>query len=336
MRTNDSRKLSIAELNERRRLVAACLKSGKTQKATAELCGMSEVTVRKIKKLYAEGGLKAVPVKHPGRPKDIGRVLTKEQERDAQKVIADRTPDQIKLPYALWTRQAVREMIQRRYDRKLAVRSVGNYLKRWGYTPQKPLQRAYEQNPHAVRRWLDDEFPAIKARARAEGAEINWGDETGLRSDDVRGRSYALKGKTPTIRVNQRRHGCSVISVVNNKGAMRWMVFHGALNSQLLIKFLKRLVRSAPRKVFLILDNLRVHHSRQVKAWLERNSQAIECFFLPSYSPELNPVELANASLKHAVTTHAPARKKGQMEKVASKHLRYCVNMQVFLRFIFG
>jgi transposase len=139
----------------------------------------------------------------------------------------------------------------------------------------------------------------------------------------VRGRRFAPKGVTPTIRGNQRRHGCSVISVVSNKGEMRWMVFHGALNSQVLIKFLKRLIKDAPNKIFLVLDNLRVHHSKLVKAWLLEHQQNIECFFLPSYSPELNPVELANASLKHAVTTHAPARKRGQMEKVASAHLRH-------------
>jgi transposase len=121
--------------------VVACLKKGMAQNATAELCGMAQGT------------------------------LTKEQERDAQRVIADKTPDQLKLPYALWTRQAVREMIERRYERKLAVRSVGNYLKRWGFTPQKPLLRAYEQNPHAVRRWLEEEFPAIKDRAKAEGRQ---------------------------------------------------------------------------------------------------------------------------------------------------------------------
>jgi len=323
MRTNDSRTLSIAALNERRSQVASCLKKGMSQKETGELCGMSEVTVRKIKKLYATGGLKAVLVEKRGRPKGKGRTLTSEQEKDAQKVIADRTPDQLKLPYALWSRQAVREMIERRYDRKLSVRAVGNYLARWGYTPQKPLQKAYEQRPEAVRKWLEEEFPHITARAlEGRRADILWGDETGLRSDDVRGRSYAPRGNTPTIRVNQKRHGCSVISTVTNKGSMRWMVYHGALNATVLKKFLTRLIKGVLRKIFLIVDNLRVHHSKAVKQWLEKHHDAIEFFFLPSYSPDLNPVELANASLKQAVTTHAPARKKGQMEKVASAHLR--------------
>lgn len=323
MRTNDSRNLNLAALNERRAQVIACLKKGMTQKAAGELCGMAQGTVRKIKRLYESNGHKAVMVKKDGRPQGTGGTLTSEQERDAQKVIADRTPDQLKLPYALWNRQAVREMVEKRYDRKLAVRTVGNYLKRWGFTPQKPLQRAYEQKPQAVRTWLEQDFPLIKERAKKEGAQIQWGDETGLRSDDVRGRSYSLRGVTPEIRVHNKRHGCSIISAVTNKGGMRWMCFEGALNGQILVKFLRRLITDAPNKVFLILDNLRVHHSRYVKRWMEKYQERIELFFLPSYSPELNPVELANASLKHAVTSHAPARKKGQMEKVAHAHLRH-------------
>jgi len=293
-----------------------------TQESAGELCGMSVVTVWKIQKLHARGGLKAIVVRKTGRPVGKGRRLTSEQERDAQKVIADRTPDQLKLPYALWNRQAVRQMIEKRYERKLSVRAVGLYLERWGFTPQKPLHKAYEQQPAAVRRWQEQEYPALKSRAAREGADIHWGDETGLRSDDVRGRSYSPQGKTPVVRIRQVRHGCSVISTVTNKGQMRWMVFKGALNARILVGFLGRLIKGAARKIFLIVDNLRVHHSKPVKEWVERHSEAIELFFLPSYSPELNPVELANADLKHAVTTHAPARKKGQLERVASAHLR--------------
>ncbi len=322
MRTNDSRNLSVDALNERRRQVVECLGRGMTQVEAASLCGMSPVTVGKIARLYKAGGSKAIVVNKTGRPVGKGRRLTSEQEREAQKVIMDRTPDQLKLAYALWNRQAVREMIEQRYQRKLSIRTVGLYLERWGYTPQKPLHRAYEQQPAAVQRWKEQQYPAIKARAAQEGASIYWGDETGLRSDDVRGRSYSKQGRTPVIRVRQIRHGCSVIAAVTNTGLMRWMVFKGALNADILIVFLRRLIKGAERKIFLILDNLRVHHSNPVKEWVEQRKEAIELFFLPSYSPELNPVELANASLKHAVTTHAPARKKGQLEKVASAHLR--------------
>jgi transposase len=147
-------------------------------------------------------------------------------------------------------------------------------------------------------------------------------DETGLRSDDVRGRSYAPQGQTPVVRVNSKRQGLSVISSVTNKGKMRWKIFDGALNSDILIDFMKRLVKDAGRKVYLILDNLRVHHSKPVKAWLAKHKHAIEVFHLPSYSPELNPDEMANADLKQALTKLAPARTKLQLVKSTAKHLR--------------
>jgi hypothetical protein len=139
---------------------------------------------------------------------------------------------------------------------------MGTYLARWGFTAQKPLRRAYEQDPAAVRRWLRRDYPAIAARAKAEGGVVFWGDETGLRSDDVRGRSYAPRGRTPLVRVCHRRAGLSLISAVANKGELRWMVVDGAVKAPDLIRFLRRLIRDARRKVFLILDRLKVHRAR--------------------------------------------------------------------------
>ncbi len=199
---------------------------------------------------------------------------------------------------------------------------MGLYLSRWGFTPQKPMRRAYEQSPAAVKTWLEHDYPVIAARAKAEGAEIHWGDESGLRSDDVRGRSYAPKGQTPVVRVSNKRHGLSVISTVTNKGEMRWKIFDGALNADILIDFMRRLIRGAKKKIFLVLDNLRVHHAKPVKAWLAANKERIEVFYLPSYSPELNPDEMLNADLKQAVTKLAPARTKLQLVKATSSHLR--------------
>ena len=173
-----------------------------------------------------------------------------------------------------------------------------------------------------MKKWLEEDYPVIAARAKAEGAEIHWGDESGLRSDDVRGRGFAPRGQTPVIRVNNKRHGLSVISTVTNKGQMRWRIFDGALNTDILIDFLRRLIKGASKKLFVILDNLRVHHARPVKAWLAEHADAIEVFYLPSYSPELNPDEMANADIKQAITTLAPARTKLQLVKATARHLR--------------
>jgi len=229
---------------------------------------------------------------------EVGRRLTAEQESGVQKLILEKTPDQIKMPYALWSRTAVMELIEQRFKIKLPVRTVGTYLARWGFAAQVPIKKAYEQRPLEVKAWLDDSYPVIAERAKAEGAEIHWGDETGLRSNDVRGRSFASKGKTPVVRVNSKRESVGLISTVTNQGKVRWMVLNGALDSDQLIVFLKRLVKDARHKVFLVLDNLRVHHAKLVKAWLAKHQDEIEVFYLPSYSPELNPDEMLNADLK--------------------------------------
>jgi transposase len=249
-------------------------------------------------------------------------MLTPEQENRIQQLIQDRTPDQLKLVYAQWTRQAVSELIEATYGVRLTVRNMGKYLKRWGFTPQRPLKKAYEQSPAAVSKWINEEYPKIAAAAKQEGAEIQWGDETGLRSDDVRGRGYAPKGKTPVVLANANRARLSVISTVTNKGQMRWRVFSGALNARLLIGFMKRLVHGRQKKILLILDNLRVHHSKAVKEWLKENADKVEVFYLPSYSPELNPDELLNADLKQRVTKTAPARTKLALTRTAIGALR--------------
>ena len=136
-----------------------------------------------------------------------------------------------------------------------------------------------------MRKWLDKEYPEIARRAREEGAEIHWGDETGLSTNDVHGRGYAPKSKTPVVRVTQWRESVGIISMVTNQGKLRWKLFKGAMHTDILINFFQRLIRDANRKVFLILDNLRVHHARKVKAWLAEHKAEIEVFYLPSYSP---------------------------------------------------
>jgi hypothetical protein len=203
-------------------------------------------------------------------------------------LIADRTPDQLKLKFALWTRE-VSELIEAVYGVRLTMRNTGKYLKRWVFTPQRPLKKAYEQSPEAVGKWLNEEYSKIAAKAQVEGAEIEWGDKTAATR-----RKGKHRWRMPTRGAKKR----SVISTVTNKGQMRWKVFSGALNAKVLIGFLDRLVRHREQKIILILDNMRVHHSKPVKKWLAEHMKKIEIFYLLSYSPELNPNELLNADLK--------------------------------------
>lgn len=293
-----------------------------TLREVAAQVELSVPTVMSAHRAYLAGGWAAVNVKPRGRKRGEGRQLTPEQEAEIRRLICDKTPDQLKLGFALWNRQAVSQLIEDRLGIKVPIRTIGEYLKRWGFTPQKPIKKAYEQRPAEVRKWLDEEYPQIAARAKAEQAEIHWGDETGLRSDDVRGRGYAPRGQTPVVRVNNKREGLSIISTVTNQGKVRWKVFEGAMNADVLIDFFKRLIKDADRKVFLILDNLKVHHARKVKDWLAKHEEEIEVFYLPSYSPELNPDECLNADLKDGVTRRAPARSKAQLKKAAISHLR--------------
>ena len=318
----DSRGLPDAVLNERRRRAVKLRVAGVAVRQVALQCELSTHTVVEAHKAFRRGGWSAVKVQRSGRPVGSGRQLSAEQEKKVQQLIQDRTPDQLKLSYALWTRQAVSELIEAVYGVRLTVRNTGKYLQRWGFTPQKPLKKAYEQSPEAVSKWVGEEYPRIAAQAKQEGAEIQWGDETGLRSDDVRGRGYAPKGKTPVVLANANRAKLSVISTVTNKGQMRWKVFSGALNAKILIGFMKRLVHGRETRVFLILDNLRVHHSKAVKNWLAENVDKIEVFYLPSYSPELNPDELLNADLKQQVTKAAPPRNKIALTRTAIGALR--------------
>lgn len=290
--------------------------------AAAGLVGVSVQAVSNWVKRYESGGAAALRARQRGPGAGAGQRLTRSQETLVQKLITDKTPDQIKMPYVLWTRRAVMELIEQELRIKLSVRTVGDYLKRWGFTPQKPIKRAYEQNPKAVQRWLDEEYPEIKARARREDAEIYWGDETGVRNDCQHERGYAPKGRTPVVELNAKRTSTNMISAITNQGKVRFKVFDGTMNADILIDFCQRLIKSSSRKVYLILDNLRVHHAKVFKAWLGEHNDEIAVFYLPSYSPELNPDEYLNCDLKAGVHSGKPARTKEHLKKKVISHMR--------------
>ena len=171
-------------------------------------------------------------------------------------------------------------------------------MKRFGFSPQKPLKRAYEQNTKLVNQWLKKDYPNIKKRAKKEKAEIHWVDETGLRSNSNYIRGYAPKRKTPIIKITGKRLSLNLISSITNQGKMRFMTYKKSMNSKELIKFIYRLYKNNERKIFVILDNLSVHHSKHFKSWLKNKKEKVEIFYLPSYSPELNPDERLNRDLK--------------------------------------
>ncbi|SEL92640.1 Winged helix-turn helix [Syntrophus gentianae] len=214
--------------------------------------------------------------------------MTAEQEKAVKKLLVDKTPDQLKFSFALWTRDAVRLEIKKTYGIELPLRTITDYLKRWGFTPQKPLKRASEQNPKSVQHWLESTYPEIAIRSKREGAEIHWGDESGIQSDAYNAKGFAPRGKTPIIRLNAKKSSINMVSAITNQGKVRFMLYQETMTAKVFIQFLSRLIKDSSRKVFLILDNHRVHHSKIVKAWISERKEQIELFFLPSHSPELS------------------------------------------------
>jgi transposase len=298
MNATDARSLPAEAQEAMRRKAVEAVLGGRSRTEVGELFGVTRQTVTLWVKAYEEGGEKALETRPRGRPKGVGSRLAPWQKAQVAKTLRDKMPDQLKLPFYLWTREAVVALVERRFGERISLSTAGRYLKRWGFTPQKPMRRAYERNEEAVRRWLDEEYPVIRKRAKAEGAEIYWGDEMGLRSDHVAGRSWGLKGKTPVVDATGKRFGCNMISAITNRGRLNFMVFQGRFTGPVFLGFLRRLTRQAGRKVFLIVDGHPVHRARKVKAWLEAHADRVELFYLPGYSPHLNPDEVLNQDVK--------------------------------------
>ena len=189
--------------------------------------------------------------------------------------------------------------MQQQSGQNIAIRTVGEYLKRWGYTPQKPLTRAYEQDPVAVQSWLEQEYPRVKSWAKRERAQIHWVDQSGLTSRDHRGRGYAPQGQTPEVKLIQDRHArLNYIASVTHQGKIRFMLYDKRFTTPVMIRFLSRLRTDRNRPIFLILDNHPVHHSKALKNSVELQDGKLRLFYLPSYSPDLNPIEMAFSKLK--------------------------------------
>lgn len=319
----DARKLSLENVKMLRLQAIRLLKQGRKQVEVADILGVRAATISDWNRLYKTGGKKALTLQSPGPSKGSNCFISPEQEKEIQRLIIDKTPDQLKLPFVLWDRKAVKELINRQYGIVIAIRTIGDYLKRWNFSPQRPVKRAYEQQPKVVQRWLDEVYPAIQIKAKQENAEIHWGDETGFRNDHHYGRGYSPRGKTPEVRLSAKRVGINMISSITNQGKVRFMVYRQSMNAQILIKFLRRLIKgNSDRKIILILDNLRVHHAYKVREWLEGKEEKIEIFFLPSYSPELNPDEYLNNDLKQGVHSKTLFRNINSLKNGVISHMR--------------
>lgn len=292
----DARSLAAAAQAQLRRRAVATVQAGHDQGEVAELFGVSIRAVNGWVARAKEGGLAALAPGRRGRP--AGTRLTATQIKKITGLLRDRRPDQLKLPFYLWTREAVAQLIARECRVKVSVWTAGRYLKAWGFTPQKPVRRAFERDPQAVARWLKTEYPAIRRAAKRAGAEIYWEDEMGLRSDQAAGRSFSPRGETPVIPATGQRFGCNQISALTNRGRLFFMVFKQRFTTPVFLEFLNRLERQVARPMFLIVDGHPVHRARVVQAWLKQPGRHIRLFFLPGYSPGTQPRRTLNNDVK--------------------------------------
>jgi transposase len=295
----DNRKLSPVALEYlRKRAVESVIKHGLTQIKACKVFGFSETSMCKYIKEYKEEKEASYKYKKPGVKGGTGSKMESARIDELVTKLLTHTPDELGLNYTLWTSKAVHEYIESNYSVTYNRRSIRKILTKLGFTSQKPIKLAYQRNPKKIEAWLTEIYPKIKTRAMQEGARIYWGDEMGIQSTDNRGKTYGLKGRTPVIKKTGSRFKCNMLAAISPQGFMNWMVFEDNFTSKKCIEFLGRMIRQIKQKVFLILDNHRVHHSKKVKAYVEKHKDKLELFYLPPYCPDMNPQELVNQDVK--------------------------------------
>jgi transposase len=296
MREHDGRKLDHTTLERLRIRAVRQVEQGAHPEEVAQALGMTKAAVYAWLAKYREGGLEALKARPvPGRPPKLSGT----QLARLYALIVGNDPRQLRFRFALWTRAMVRELIRREFGVALSEVSVGRLLRKLGLSPQRPLYRAWQQNPEAVRRWKTEEYPAIRAEAAQVGATIYFTDEAGVRSDDHAGTTWAPVGRTPVVATTGDRFGVNLISAVTAKGALRFAAYEGSLNGAVFIDFCRRLLHDTPGPVFLVLDGHPVHRSNAVKAFVASTEGRLRLFFLPGYAPELNPDEWVWKNIKH-------------------------------------
>jgi transposase len=323
----DARELSDEVLEALRLRALRGCELGYTEAEVADLLGVCRETVCRWWSAYAHGGVGALPRPRSGRPLGSGRALSDEQAGRIQRLLRTHSPEELGIAAPLWNRRAVRDLIRRECGVAVAVRTVGLYLRRWGFTAKRPRRHARDQDPEEVRQWLEETYPAIAARAEREGAEIHWCDEVGAAADQHPALGYAPEGEAATMEVPDRHVRANQISTITNAGRVRFMTYTTTMTAAPFLVFLGRLVRSTTGKVFLILDRLSAHRTPEVAAWLAAHRDRIEVFYLPRYAPERNPDEYLNNDLKGAVNAAGLPHNKKEVRSRIQTFMRKLVHL---------
>ena len=301
----DARKLNTEAQQEKRNIAVKLREKGMCNDEIAKIVGVHHCTVSQWYSKY-KSDKKALKIKARGRRKGDGKKLSLGQEEHIIRLLIDKNPEQLQFKFALWTREAVRQLIKQELKKELPISTVGDYLKKWKFTSKKPIKRAYERKDEKTQRWLNEEYPKIKKLAKADNADIWWADETSCVSLPTNLKGYAPIGSKikPILTHPARKFRINMISAITNTGKSMFALYDESINVERFIDFMQRVIDSNDKKVYLIVDNLRVHHAKLVKAWIEEHSDQIAIYYLPPYSPEFNPDEYLNQDYKRNANKH--------------------------------
>jgi transposase len=331
-----ARRLSPVSQEDLRRRVVAAVEAGQAQAVVAETFGVGLRSVSRWVNTFRRNGSQGLKARKRGRRPNEQKALDARQQARLRRAVLGKYPDQWALPGLVWTRGQVGELVKRWFGISLSRVTIGKYLRSWGLSPQKPIRVAYEKNPGTIAEWLDQRYPAIAARATQEKAVVLWLDQTGLRSDAAVSTTWALVGRTPVVPKTGTRFTVNAMCALSNKGELYFTVFEGGFTVQVMIPFLDRLVGHLDRKIHLIVDGHPSHRAHLLRDWLAERADRIEMHFLPGYAPELNPVELLNADLKHHVTARTSPRNRAELAEGTRTHLRRRQNQPGRIKALFG
>ncbi|MFC3376190.1 IS630 family transposase [Rugamonas sp. CCM 8940] len=330
-RTSDGRKLDHHVLQVMRQQAIKAVREGQTVASVAAAYGLSVTTVFRWMAKFADGGQNALLAKPiPGRPPKVNA----EEMRWIAQAVKDKTPQQFKFEFGLWTLSLMRELINRQFGKSLSLESVRRVMKLLGFSVQKPLYQAWQQDPVLVQKWEAETYPAIKAEAKAAGANIYFADEAGIRSDYHTGTTWAPVGETPVVEVTGRRFSFNMISAVSPRGDFRFMIHEGTVDAAVFKEFLKRLMVGATKPVFVVVDGHSIHKAKLVKQYVDSLDGALKLFYLPPYSPHLNPDEQVWAHVKRQVSKQFVQDKDG-MKKLALGALRRIQKLPAMVKSFF-
>jgi len=319
MKETDARRLTHNELTELRKRGVHAVQNRQRPDVVAKVLGVHRSTLFGWLARYRRGGWQALDAhKRGGRPPK----LTGKMINWVYDTVATKDPLQMEFPFALWTGTMVAELIWRQFRIRLSKASVCRLLNQLGLTPQRPVWRAFQQDPETVEKWVKEEYPRIQALARKEGADIFFTDEAAVRSDFHSGRTWGVRGKTPVVTSTGARFRCNVISAISPRGAMRFMLVPDKFDHEVFLDFLKRLIHNWKRNVFLIVDSHPVHKSAAVAKFVASTKGKLQLFHLPSYSPELNPDEQVWNHLKNHGVGKQPIAGPNQLKRSILCHLR--------------